>query len=156
MFSADLIPCTLTLPLVSLARFAPARTSVILAVTAAFTAILDRLMTFLSLSDAIMFRFLGITPSLENVVDTADDSVRSEENGVAVGQDHRLFPTPLIFKGYLDVRPNEELYPGTEAVARVVSGGAVGKICRRIHKVITHQRHSPRVNPILNLGEYAL
>src|SRR5713226_2088151 len=103
MFSADLIPCTLTFPLISLAQLIPARASVMLAATAAFAAILDRLMTFLSLSDVITFRFLGLTPSLENIVDTADDSVRSEENGVAVGQRHRLFPTPLIFKGHLDV-----------------------------------------------------
>jgi hypothetical protein len=47
MFSAVLIPCTLTLPLISLARPAPARVNARVAAIAAFAAILDEFMTFL-------------------------------------------------------------------------------------------------------------
>src|SRR6202162_2343194 len=153
MFSADLIPCTLTLPLISLAQFAPARASVMLAATAAFAAIPDRLMTFLSLSDVPEFRSLGFGQHLENVVDSADDAVRVEEYGCAVTEGNRLLPPMLVFECNLDVRSHQELDDRAEAVARGVAGPAVGKIRWRIDKVIAHQRHSPGIDPILSLDE---
>src|SRR5580693_8020731 len=84
IFSADLIPCTLTLPLISLAQLAPVRASVIPPVTAAFHAIPDRLMVLLSLSDVLAIQSLGPQSVLENVINSADDTVRAEEHGVTV------------------------------------------------------------------------
>src|ERR1700687_4021146 len=125
MFSADLIPCTLTLPLISLAQLAPTNASIRLATTAAFTAIPVRFISFLSLSDVPTFRAFGLIPPLKNIVDSADHTIRSEENGAAIAQRHRLFPSVLIFKGHLDVCAHQELHARTKSVARVVAGDAV-------------------------------
>src|ERR1700675_697404 len=137
MFSADLIPCTLTLPLISLAQLAPARASVMLAATAAFAAIPDRLMAFLSFSDVPAFRSLGFGQRLENVVDSADDAVRVEEYSCSVTEGNRLLPPMLVFECNLNVRSHQELDARAEAVARVVAGRAVGKTRWRMDKVIT-------------------
>src|SRR6266851_6538533 len=107
MFSADLIPCTLTFPLISLARVAPARARVILTATAAFATIFARLMTFLSYLMCVRFHFRA--RSLEDVVDSGDKSIGTEEfdpcHGIRIG----LFPMPLVFGHDFDVGSNKQL-----------------------------------------------
>src|SRR5260370_8461140 len=76
MFSAYLMPCTLTLPLISLAQPGPTRASARPATTDAFTAILDRFMTFLSYLVCVRLSFRP--DSLENVADAPPDLVRAQ------------------------------------------------------------------------------
>src|SRR5260370_38976374 len=80
MFSAYLMACTLTLPSISLAQPWPTRASARPATTDAFTAILDRFMTFLSYLVCVRLSFRP--DSLENVVDARLERVRAEEERV--------------------------------------------------------------------------
>src|SRR5437879_4608891 len=98
MFSADLMPCTFTFPLISLALPAPATVSVRLTASAAFAAILVELMTFLSYSDFFQFQSLQFHFRLEHVVYTRQErmgpeNIRSSRCGVC----ERLSPVILVF-----------------------------------------------------------
>src|ERR1700720_2040667 len=92
---------------------------------------------------------------LENVVDSAYNTVRVEECGCAVAEGNWLLPPVLIFECNLNIRAHQELDARAEAVARVVAGRAAGKIRRRIHNVVTHQRYHPGIDPIVGLRKTA-
>src|SRR5215472_9768753 len=79
MFSADLMPCTLTLPLISLARLAHAKIKIRPDATAAFAAILDRFMTYLSYLSFSRGSIIQFQMPLEDVINSRLERVRAEE-----------------------------------------------------------------------------
>src|ERR1700747_3370256 len=151
MLSADLIPCTLTLPLMSLARPATAKTSVTLTATAPFAAILDRFMSFLSY--LICVRLLFPRPIfLEDVVDAGLKRVRTKVKGIACeGIRVRTPIRILIFAHHLDVGAHEDLKAGAEAVPGVVVQGqrTVHEVRMRVHGVVVERSDQPRIKPVI-------
>src|SRR5437660_3496950 len=96
MFSADLMPCTLTFPLISLALPAPASVSVRPTASAAFAAILIELMIFLSYANFLQFKSLLFHFRLEHVVDARQECMGPENLRTACSVE-RHSPVILVF-----------------------------------------------------------
>src|SRR5690242_4693265 len=156
MFSADLMPCTLTLPLISLALTALTNASIRPAATAVLTAILPRLMTFLSCSNFTCRSTYWKLFSLEHVINAGHKGIWMEELcGACRRIEERLPPLMLVFANDLHVGTDKNLEARAEAVPRVVLRDAVEKVRRRIHEVIPHVPDQPRVDPVVGAGKPA-
>src|ERR1700674_556101 len=156
MLSADLIPCTLTLPLISLAQLAPARASVILAATAAFAAILNRFIRFLSCSSVFVILFPGVALCLEDVIDSRLKRVGAEEKDIRSSWRRVGLPkSVLVFPDDFYVGAHQHLEAGAEAVSRVISRRrrAIEEVRMRIHSIIVEGSDQPRMNPIVGSKE---
>src|SRR5262252_1088689 len=105
MFSADLIPCTLTFPLISLALIADPNASANAPAISTFPTAFVRVIAFLS------FRLLSPTCSnwrLENVVNTCLERIRAEKQCVAAhGVCVRVSERVLVFAEDFDVGANQ-------------------------------------------------
>src|SRR5579862_837272 len=153
MFSADFIPCTLTLPLIS-----PAQLTLAQSKAANIPTVIN---IFLESFILVPFGYeifpdpvegREVSNSLENVVNTCRESIRPEElAGVGIG----LLPAVGVLKRRLDVVANEELDPRAETAARVVFGSSVQEIGGRIDHVIAHQSDHPGIDPILGFRKSA-
>src|SRR5712692_4298588 len=159
MCSGDLMPCTLTLPLISLALTAPTSASVRPTAIAAFAAILDRLITFLSFSDI----FLPFDPcvsklGLEDVVDARLERIGAEEEcAPADGIGVRMSEGILIFANDFDVGTHQHLETRAKAIAGVIlrGGRAVDEVGMGVHRVVVEGSDQPRIEPVIGACEAA-
>src|SRR5690348_5854464 len=157
MLSADLIPCTLTLPLMSLARLAPANAATSPAATTAFAAIFNRL---IAPSPFQIFRTLKICRSRlrsEDVVNSRLERVRTEVQCVSrIGRvGIRLAECVLILPEDFYVGAHQHLETRAEAVSGAIlrGGRAVYKVRARIHCVVVESANQPGIKPVVGAGE---
>src|SRR5258708_30396848 len=122
IFSADLIPWTLTFPLIPPAQLRAGTSNATTRLTARIAPCMTLFIFDLSLARICRPISAGaFLKNLENIVNPADDAVGPEELcPQRPGQ--RFLPAVFIFKRDFNVGADQKLETGAEAVPRVIPG----------------------------------